>query len=594
MTLSRPWLAVVVPLFCLPLFVGLGRADIELDEAIYTFAVDRMLETGDWLEPKAIPNEDFAFLEKPPLKFWIVAAPIAAGLLPHDAFGIRFWDAIFASLSFLYVFAIGQRLAGAFCGASAVVVLLAHWPLLFEHGLRTNNMEAALVLAYCGGVWHFLAWLRSEGVARYRHIGALCAYFALGFMTKFVAVAFLPAVLGLVTMTSREARGALARDWRRWLIAAGATTAAVAPWFVWASFRYGWFLWETILQVHVYTRFTAHLDPTHLQPWHYYVTTMYARFADGGQQWLVIIGLLTLGGLSIRRRSIEGWTIVAWAVVPLVAISGGTSKIYHYVYPFLPPLALGVGYLAALVEMLGAALFRRVFLHLQARLIDMPAIHATFSRPSLRRVTATVATVALVVAAVTVLVGPFELAWQGRTLFKNGSLLRPMTIAIVFGLLGGVGDAGRKVGSVVLVSSLLPLAGYRANWSRIAAEKHPIREARDCVLDVSRHVSSRGLYVDVPPEELPHGIYYHFRRVRPWDRAGTSSPAALGAVLNEPVPRPILVLDKTYQAYRQASASAAGAHTGGVSPPMKVFPPGVILILPGPYSVCADAPAPEP
>ena len=35
------------------------------------------------------------FLEKPPLKFWIVAAPIRAGLLPHDEFGLRFWDAVF-------------------------------------------------------------------------------------------------------------------------------------------------------------------------------------------------------------------------------------------------------------------------------------------------------------------------------------------------------------------------------------------------------------------------------------------------------------------------------------------------------------------
>ena len=33
MSLSRPWLALVLALFCLPLFVGLGGADIENDEA---------------------------------------------------------------------------------------------------------------------------------------------------------------------------------------------------------------------------------------------------------------------------------------------------------------------------------------------------------------------------------------------------------------------------------------------------------------------------------------------------------------------------------------------------------------------------------
>ena len=113
MSLSRPWLALVLALFCLPLFIGLGREDIRDDEAIYSFAVERILETGDWLEPKSIPNETWAFLEKPPLKFWIVAAPIRFGLLPHDEFGIRFWDALFGALSFVYVFLIGSRLLSA-------------------------------------------------------------------------------------------------------------------------------------------------------------------------------------------------------------------------------------------------------------------------------------------------------------------------------------------------------------------------------------------------------------------------------------------------------------------------------------------------
>ena len=44
MSLSRRWLALVLALFCLPLFVGLGRADIENDEAISSFVVDRIVQ----------------------------------------------------------------------------------------------------------------------------------------------------------------------------------------------------------------------------------------------------------------------------------------------------------------------------------------------------------------------------------------------------------------------------------------------------------------------------------------------------------------------------------------------------------------------
>lgn len=63
-------------------------------KAIYSFGADRILEIGDWLAPRSSPREDAVFLEKPPLKFWIVAAPIQLGLLPHNEFGIRFWDAL--------------------------------------------------------------------------------------------------------------------------------------------------------------------------------------------------------------------------------------------------------------------------------------------------------------------------------------------------------------------------------------------------------------------------------------------------------------------------------------------------------------------
>jgi hypothetical protein len=172
--LSRPiWLAAVIIAFCLPLFVGLGRTDMENDEAIYSYAVDRILATGDWLNPPLSPFEETTFLEKPPLKFWIVAAPIRLGALPHDELGMRVWDALFGAMAFVYVFAIGRRLAGPTCGFVAVFVLFVYQPLLFQHGLRNNNMEAPLVLCYCGAVYHYLVWVANERPNRRRHIAAI-------------------------------------------------------------------------------------------------------------------------------------------------------------------------------------------------------------------------------------------------------------------------------------------------------------------------------------------------------------------------------------------------------------------------------------
>ena len=49
---------------------------------------------------------------------------------------------------------------------------------------------------------------------------------------------------------------------------------------------------------------------------------------------------------TIRRRWVEGGAVLIWLVLPLATISAGTSKIYHYAYPYLPPAALAGGYLS--------------------------------------------------------------------------------------------------------------------------------------------------------------------------------------------------------------------------------------------------------
>jgi hypothetical protein len=315
---------------------------------------------------------------------------------------------------------------------------------------------------------------------------------------------------------------------------------------------------------------------------------MFARFAESGQQWLVIAGFITLLVLSIQRRSIDGLTLVLWAGLPLGAISFGTSKIYHYSYPFLPPLALGIGYLIALLIMVVPTPFRRALQGLQMRLGRSRRLGATLQARPVRAVLVTVAAVALAVAATTIVFGPINLQWAGRPVFKSSGLFRPMVIAILFGLLGGAVDAGSRATAVVLVSTLLPLAGYRDSWSRIAVEKHPIRQALECVLDVERRVAGPGLYVDISPDDLPHGIYYHFRRVRPWLRAPAPAPAALGPYLDDPSQqRPILVLDATYQAFMHADAAEPGLRARVASPPLTSFPPSVVLLLPGPYAMCA-------
>ncbi len=351
------WALLVTVVFGRPLFRGLGNPDMENDEALHSMVAESIVDTGDWMTPHTfVPYLSPDFVEKPPLKFWLVAAPIRAGLLPRNEFGFRFWDAVFGAAAFLYVFAIGRRLAGPWCGLSAALVLFGFEPLLFYHGVRTNNMDAAVVLAYCGGMYHLLGWLRADSSQQaWRHASAAGAFCYLGLMTKFVAVAFLPAVAGVVLLMFPASRARLLAGWRVWLAVAAGVVVVAAPWFIYQTVRSGSEFWYIILGEHVFKRFSTGLDPTHLKPWGYYFWFVYREFSRAHTLWLVAAGVLLVLWRTVREEWFEGGLLLFWFWLPVALISMGSSKLPHYLYPFVPPLALCAGYAVSWAGRLAAS-----------------------------------------------------------------------------------------------------------------------------------------------------------------------------------------------------------------------------------------------
>lgn len=589
--LNRFGLTVVLLACCLPLFIGLGRADLETDEAAYSFAVDRILEIGDWPAPRLSPSEDEIFLEKPPLKFWLVAAPIKAGLLPHNEFGLRFWDAVAGGAAFVYVFAIGSLLAGPVCGGAAVLFLFVHWPLVFAHGLRTNNMEAPLVLSYCGGIFHVLRSVgQTEKAWRSRHLYFAALYFVLGFMTKFVAVLFLPLSVACGLLLFERGRRHLVEMWRSWLGAAGLTLALCAPWFIYAQMRFGNGLWETMLAQHVVARMRTYLDPTHVHPWNFYIHDMWREFTNNRIEWIVAAGGVALLVQTIRCRWFEGAMVLLWAIVPIVAISAGNSKLYHYLFPFLPPVALAGGYIVALAAMLAPAQVRKALAAVEELIArHWPAVARWSASPGFRRVSSVVVVVSAAIALTTVFGGPIRLAMNGTVLFKSGGIERPAILIALFALATRTSARVSTLLVALVLLGWMPFEGYRAQLQRLDKDPHPIRTAAECVRRVQVATgNSSGLLVDLP-EGVWHPLYYYFRRVQPLTYAATPlDPAVAQALQDSAHARPVLISStiwREYSARLQSVPSDGGAPS--LSPPMVTFLNSVLL-LPGPYSACSS------
>jgi 4-amino-4-deoxy-L-arabinose transferase-like glycosyltransferase len=580
--LSRPiWLAAVIIAFCLPLFVGLGRTDMENDEAIYSYAVDRILATGDWLNPPLSPFEETTFLEKPPLKFWIVAAPIRLGVLPHNELGMRVWDALFGAMAFVYVFAIGRRLAGPACGFVAVFVLFVYQPLLFQHGVRNNNMEAPLVLCYCGAVYHYLAWVASERPNRLRHIAAIWAYFFLGFMTKFVAAVFLPMILGVVTLIDSSARRRLRADIQPLLVGALVCLVSASPWFIYQHLKEGAGFWHVLVGQHVYQRFTEYLDPGHVQPWHFYFTILMTELQQYHIAWLAVVGGLLLIVQTVRLRRLDMVLTIVWFVLPVALMSLGTSKLHHYLYPFLPPVALAIGYAPAWLVHSSRQYLDAAIEAIQRRLAEVRWWSA-----GMRHALLILAASSVIVAVATLVFGPVDWKIGDVQLFRNSHVARPLAIGMVLFTLAGRGVlASRVLWPAALLVAILPANAYEDVIAHVRAERHPVRTISDCLLRVRSQElqagrTAPGVYAIGEESWFLHSYFYYLRHVGGWERSSTLDPhAAADALFTPGRQRPVLMTDQSYGTLKSLHGNALQS--------VPVLPlPRVLLLAPGPYAAC--------
>ena len=597
------WLALVITLFCVPLFLGLGRTDLENDESIYSFAVEVMVKDGDWLTPKSLPSQTDPFLEKPPLKFWMVAAPIYFGWLPANEFGERMVDALLGAVAFLYVFGIGRKLGGPVAGLAAVALLFAHDSLIFRHGLRSNNMESAVLLAYCGGVYHFLAW-RSVNPDVKRHIFAMSLYFVLGFMTKFVAAMFLPAILVLAAASTHEDRVRVYRDLPTFIMAALLAVVLIAPWFIYQYTQFGPRLTATIFGEHVMKRFTAYVDPAHLNPWNHYFIEVWKQLGWAGARTICVAGALLLLWRGVRRRSAEAMVVILWFCLPLAVMSTTTSKLFHYAYPFLPPLALGGGIATAWIAgLLYRALQQPInaFVGVRRRLLGRVALLKPWQVG-----TTVTGLLALVLSVVTF---GFERVWLqvGPVVARNSSVARPAVTGVALLLAGAPAAIVRAVVVCGILLLVLPVNAYQKNVMRTSSTSSTYRDIRDCLApivanEVAKGKPAPGVWVEAGV--LAHMFFYYLRELGPWQHRDIASNQTV--VMHLIVPeryRPVILSEARYGEVLRWLTNERAAALGRASVLSGVDVAtieaeldqsilgitrieSVLLVMPGPYASC--------
>jgi 4-amino-4-deoxy-L-arabinose transferase-like glycosyltransferase len=158
------------------LFYGNGRIGLfESSEARYAEVSREMLETGDFISPQM----DYVYhFTKPPLAYWLTSLGMA--LFGVNPFGARFFVTLFALLTLLIIFKIGEEEDGG-NGLSAMLILGSS-PLLF---IMAKILTTDIFLMFFVALGYYLYKLREKekiGRTAFDLLFGICA--ALGILTK--------------------------------------------------------------------------------------------------------------------------------------------------------------------------------------------------------------------------------------------------------------------------------------------------------------------------------------------------------------------------------------------------------------------------
>ena len=395
-------------------------------------------------------------------------------------------------------------------------------------------------------------------------------------MTKFVAALFLPLVCALALVWRPDGWTALRARGRDLALATTVVLLLIAPWFVYESWQFGAAFWRTIFAVHVFQRFTSGVDAAHLRPWTYYLTATWEQARLAGSALLITAGLARLAVAALRGESWLARVVLLWAVVPMAAISIGTSKLVHYAFPFWPPIALGAGLVFAWA---------------------LEAARQRSSTPVNRRVRTAVWALAALMVGIslwTTVVGPIRIAAGGAPIYQNSSALRPALVALVLTWLASQPRTLVELGVAFGVALLLPLHGYLDRIHRIGEIEHPVRAARDCITRVEQDgaLGDRGI-VDAVGESQDNRYFYYLGRTGPWVTVPPAIDSIAPYITESGRQAPILVGRAGYASLVATLASSPTARAADdtvrdtLTSSAVAFDVNVGVLLPGAFRSCA-------
>ena len=346
---------------------GLGTGSLcSWDEGFYASVSREILKTGDWinLHWKGAPWSD-----KPPLYMWVTASFYT--FFGTNEFSVRLFSALCGMGTIIATYMIALKLYSRRAGLAAGLILLSNWTFIWsaKMGMLDSTLTFFTTLS-------FLMFLIGR---ENRTCLFLCPIiFTCAFLTKGTGAMIIPVVIFLYAIFS----GNLTLFRKSSFIAGFFVALVPLLWWHWAAFsNYGDGFIRGYLLQHLLHRTTTIMDG-HTGD----IFTYFSVIPNKGRPWAVVgfaLIPLILWKITVQKQKQHLLPFI-WAITVFTIFSAVRTKLYWYVAPIYPALAIMAGwacdklfrkYTAAIICIV--AFFSLVYLTIDKNIFDLdysPAI----------------------------------------------------------------------------------------------------------------------------------------------------------------------------------------------------------------------------
>lgn len=335
-----PWYRAHIDLLCIIvilsfsaiLFANLTSQPLWVtDEQTYSQWSFHMLKTGDYLTPWNYGIVSL-WIAKPPLNMWLTS--LAFQVFGANNFGARFFSALLGALSLILMYYLGKHLYNRTVGlVSAIVLGTFTMFLTFATRYMTDVPLLFFVLAslYC-----MLLTEKGNHTLLYSALSGL--FFGLALMTKQTEALLIPAIAILYLILSKRSVKFLFS--KRFALFFGVALLVITPWLIAMNASFGGDFWGYYFTYSTYERVVNPIEG------HFGGYLFYFEWMAGNENLLWLALLPFAVGLSVYqavKHSKSDLLILTWIAVVFLVFAIAQTKLYYYILPVYPALALAIG-----------------------------------------------------------------------------------------------------------------------------------------------------------------------------------------------------------------------------------------------------------